>query len=75
MARTVADDTPSPAALTSSDEGTGSPDAMYARTRAARMRETESRMAGIEPYHMPVRFDDELLHSDFARWSLGDSDD
>ena len=38
MFRTVADDTPSPAAVTSSDEATGSPDAMYSRTSAASTR-------------------------------------
>ena len=38
MFRTVAEETPRPAALTSSDEATGSPDAMYSRTRAARIR-------------------------------------
>ena len=38
MLRTVADDTPSPAAVTSTDEATGSPDAMYSRTSAARTR-------------------------------------
>ena len=38
MLRTVADDTPSPAAVTSSDEATGSPEAMYSRTSAASTR-------------------------------------
>ena len=38
MLRTVADETPSPAADTSRDEATGSPDAIYARTRAASTR-------------------------------------
>src|SRR5258708_14762992 len=38
MLRTVADETPSPAALTSSDEATGSPDEMYSRTSAASTR-------------------------------------
>ena len=42
MLRTVADDTPSPAAVTSSDEATGSPDAMYSRTSAARTRRERS---------------------------------
>src|SRR5206468_9081679 len=42
MFRTVADDTPSPAAVTSSDEATGSPDVMYSRTRAARTRRDRS---------------------------------
>ena len=38
MCRTVADETVRPDALTRSDEGTGSPSAMYSRTRAARIR-------------------------------------
>src|SRR6185295_3667969 len=38
MLRTVAEDTPSPAAVTSSDDATGSPDAMYSRTSAANTR-------------------------------------
>ena len=38
MLRTVADDTPSPAAATSSDDATGSPDEMYSRTSAASTR-------------------------------------
>src|SRR5258705_12181777 len=38
MLRTVAEDTPSPAAPTRSDEGTGSPHAMYSRTSAANTR-------------------------------------
>src|SRR5688572_23877369 len=38
MLRTVADDTPSPAALTRRDDGTGSPDEMYSRTSAANTR-------------------------------------
>ena len=38
MLRTVADDTPSPAAVTSTDEATGSPDAIYSRTSAERTR-------------------------------------
>jgi hypothetical protein len=38
MFRTVADDTPSPAAVTSNDEATGSPDEMYSRTSAANTR-------------------------------------
>ena len=38
MLRTVADDTPSPGALTSSEDATGSPDAMYSRTSAASTR-------------------------------------
>src|SRR5262249_32288931 len=36
--RTVADETVTPEALTRSEEGTGSPSAMYSRTRAARIR-------------------------------------
>src|SRR5881396_997940 len=35
MLRTVADDTPRPAAVTSTDEATGSPAAMYSRTSVA----------------------------------------
>src|SRR5881296_3280828 len=42
MLRTVADDTPSPAAVTSSEEATGSPDVMYSRTKAARTRRERS---------------------------------
>src|SRR5919197_2472360 len=38
MLRTVADDTPRPAADTSNDEATGSPEEMYSRTSAARTR-------------------------------------
>src|SRR6185503_20101888 len=38
MLRTVAEETVMPDALTSRDEGTGSPSAMYSRTRAARIR-------------------------------------
>src|SRR5215471_4434386 len=38
MLRTVADDTPSPAAATSNDDATGSPDAMYSRTSASSTR-------------------------------------
>src|SRR5262249_9147009 len=38
MLRTVADETVTPEALTRSEEGTGSPSAMYSRTRAARIR-------------------------------------
>src|SRR5262249_27183475 len=38
MLRTVADETVTPDALTRSDEGTGSPSAMYSRTKAARIR-------------------------------------
>src|SRR5437660_2942195 len=38
MLRMVADETPSPSAVTSSEDATGSPDAMYSRTRAARTR-------------------------------------
>src|SRR5438094_622374 len=38
MLRTVADDTPSPAARTSSEDATGSPDAMYSQTSVARTR-------------------------------------
>src|SRR6185436_5047924 len=38
MLRTVADDTPSPAAVTRSEDATGSPDAMYSRMSAARTR-------------------------------------
>ena len=38
MLRTVAEDTPSPAAVTSKDEATGSPEAMYSRTSAANTR-------------------------------------
>ena len=38
MLRTVADDTPSPAAVTSTDDATGSPEAMYSRTSAASTR-------------------------------------
>src|ERR1700687_4085777 len=42
MLRTVADDTPSPAAVTSIDEATGSPDVMYSRTSAASTRRERS---------------------------------
>ena len=42
MFRTVAEDTPTPAALTRRDEGTGSPDAMYSRTSAASTRPERS---------------------------------
>src|SRR4029077_15174941 len=42
MFRTVADDPPSPAAVTSSDEATGSPEVMYSRTSAARTRRERS---------------------------------
>src|SRR2546423_2854547 len=38
MLRTVADDTPSPASRTSSDDATGSPEAMYSQTRVASTR-------------------------------------
>src|SRR5262245_22254216 len=38
MFRTVADETPRPAAVTSSDDATGSPVAMYSRTSAASTR-------------------------------------
>ena len=38
MLRTVADDTPRPAAVTSRDDATGSPEAMYSRTSAASTR-------------------------------------
>ena len=38
MLRTVADDTPRPAAVTSNDDATGSPDVMYSRTSAASTR-------------------------------------
>ena len=38
MLRTVAEETPSPAAVTSNDEATGSPVAMYSRIRAASTR-------------------------------------
>src|SRR6185436_15160846 len=38
MLRTVAEETVRPDALTRSDEGTGSPSAMYSRTRAAKIR-------------------------------------
>src|SRR5262245_2059974 len=38
MLRTVADETPSPAAITSADEATGAPDAMYSRTCVASTR-------------------------------------
>src|SRR5262245_23804535 len=38
MLRTVADDTPSPAAVTRTEEATGSPDAMNSRTSAASTR-------------------------------------
>ena len=38
MLRTVADETPSPAALASVDDGTGSPEAIYSRTSAASTR-------------------------------------
>src|SRR5580765_7994728 len=38
MLRTVADDTPSPAAVTSNADATGSPDVMYSRTSAASTR-------------------------------------
>ena len=38
MLRTVAEDTPRPAAVTSRDDATGSPEAMYSRTSAASTR-------------------------------------
>src|SRR5437762_14003176 len=47
MLRTVADDTPRPAAVTSSDEATGSPDAMYSRTSAASTRFDLSEASGV----------------------------
>src|SRR5262250_3169562 len=42
MVRTVADETPSPAAVASADEATGSPDAMNSRTSAASTRPDRS---------------------------------
>ena len=38
MLRTVADETPNPGTVTSSEDATGSPEAMYSRTSAARTR-------------------------------------
>src|SRR5262245_60285079 len=47
MLRTVADDTPSPAAVTSTEEATGSPDVMNSRTSAASTRLDRSLAASI----------------------------
>src|SRR4029079_5970037 len=55
MLRTVADDTPRPAALTRTDEATGSPDAMYSRTSAARTR--FDRSWGSEVIYVPAGVD------------------
>jgi hypothetical protein len=47
MLRTVADETPRPAAVTSRDDATGSPEAMYSRTRAASTRFDLSVASGV----------------------------
>ena len=58
MLRTVADDTPSPAAVTSSDEATGSPDAMYSRTSAASTRFDRSAASCVILVRLAVTGDD-----------------
>src|SRR5207247_6851726 len=47
MFRTVADDTPSPAAVTNNDEATGSPEEIYSRTSAASSRLERSAVSGV----------------------------
>src|SRR5262245_29199391 len=53
MLRTVAEETPTPARLTSSDEGTGSPDAMYSRTSAERIRLARSLSISTQVNRLP----------------------
>src|SRR6185436_13462179 len=70
MLRTVADDTPSPAAVTSSDEATGSPDAMYSRTSAANTRFDLSVASGIIYGGQPFLLTAKSLYNTAMRHSV-----
>src|SRR5437762_6872282 len=65
MWRTVAEDTPSPAAVTSTDEATGWPEAIYSRTSVARTRpDRSSGSISTRKLRLPMK----LYTSVGARW-------
>src|SRR5438552_2832299 len=74
MLRIVADETPRPAAVTRSDDGTGSPDPMYSRTSAASTRPERSFICPTFPRVSSIGFSTRSLRV-LRHYTTGWTDD